>query len=129
MEERRRRGPMSADPQFRTVWAPDEFPDSTRGPVRFVPVTRRGIVVGYAWAAVTNDAAGFIPRAAAGGDGFNTHVAWVARLRSVKADGLLPLEALTGWAGAPEDELAGHVASSAEAEVATLDDLADIAAK
>ena len=119
---------MSADPQFRTVSAPEEFPASTEGAVWFVPVTLRGTVVGYAWAAVTNDAAGYVPRAAAGDDGFNTGVVWVGRFRWAKANGLAPLEALARWAGEPEDELAGHVAAAARAEAASLSDLRAVAA-
>jgi hypothetical protein len=108
------RGPMSEDPQFRTVLAPDGFPSTTDGAVRFAPVTREGTVMGYIWAAVTDDAVGYVAREAAGDVAFNTGVGWAARFRRAKASGLTPSQALTHWAGEPEDDRAGYVPPNAE---------------
>jgi hypothetical protein len=108
------RGPMSEDPEFRTVWAPDNFPSTTDRAVRFAPVTRQGTVVGYIWAAVTDDAAGYIAREAAGDVAFNIGVEWVDRFRQAKASGLTPVQALTHWAGEPEDDMHGYVPQNAE---------------
>lgn len=96
-----RHGPMSEDPQFRTVSAPDEFGWTTDSAVLYVPVTRHGDVLGYLWSAVSDDAAGFAVRASQGSDALNASVAWVGRLRSAKAQGMTPLQALRSWAGAP----------------------------
>lgn len=128
MEDQPRRGPMSEDPRFQTVSAPDEFPITTDGAVRFVPVTRRGTVVGYIWAAVANDAAGYVPREAAGDDGFNTGVRWVERLLWAKANGLAPLDVLAQWAGQPEDDRAGYVPPDVAAAASTAASLSDLRA-
>jgi hypothetical protein len=123
------RGPMSEDPEFRTVSAPDNFPSSTDAAVRFVPVIRQGTVVGYVWAAVTDDAAGFVPRQAAGDAAFNTAVAWVRRFRWAKASGLAPSQVLGHWAGEPEDDKTGRVPENAEDTAPSLAALKERAAR
>jgi hypothetical protein len=114
---------MSEDPQFQIVSAPDSFPRDTESGVRFVPVTRQGTLMGYVWASVTDDAAGYIARDAAGDDGFNTGVRWVQRLRWAKANGLTPLQVLTHWAGQPEDAATGRISPDAESTGASLAEL------
>lgn len=43
----------------------DGYPDVTDGPVRYSPViSGEGVVLGYLWASPTEDAAGFVARAA-----------------------------------------------------------------
>jgi hypothetical protein len=115
-------GPLSEDPQFRTVWAPDQYRSTTDRPVRLRRVLRRGAVMGYLWASETDDAAGFVARARAGDDGLNVSVAWVERLRSARAQGLGPLQALRRWVDAAEDPHAGRV-DGAEYSVGRLDEL------
>jgi ADP-ribosylglycohydrolase len=124
-----RHGPMSEDPEFRTVSAPDGFAWRTASAVRYVPVTRAGAVLGYLWAATGDDAAAFVVREAQGQDAFNASVAWVERLRWAKAQGMSPLQALRHWAGAPEDRRAGAVERGTEREAGSLAELQEVAAE
>lgn len=118
-----RHGPLSEDPEFRTVSAPDEFGWTTESAVRFVPDLRGERVLGYLWAAVSDDAAGFAVTEPASDDSLNASVAWVQRLRWAKANGLTPLAALSYWAGEPEDPRAGHIPADSEREAPTLGEL------
>ena len=118
-----RHGPLSEDPEFRTVSAPDEFGWTTESAVRFVPVLRGRKVLGYLWAAVSDDAADFAVAQPASDDSLNASVAWVDRLRWAKAKGLTPLAALRHWAGEPEDPRTGRVPADSEREAPTLGEL------
>lgn len=102
-------GPLSEDPRFRTLWAPDEYPATTDGAVRLRQVLRRRRVVGYLWAAVDDRAAGFVRRPGTGDRGHDAEAAWVERLRWAKAHGLTPLQALRHWSGQEEHPSAGRV--------------------
>jgi glycine/D-amino acid oxidase-like deaminating enzyme len=102
-------GPLSEDPELRTVAAPDEYPGTTGGPVRLHRVIRRRRVMGYLWAAADGEAAGFVARQQAGDDGLDVAVAWVERLRAARSRGLTPQQALGAWVGAVEDPRAGRV--------------------
>jgi hypothetical protein len=108
------RGPMSEDPQFRTVSGPDEFPWKTQSPVQFFPVLLDSALIGYLWAAVTDDAAGFVARAAAGRAGLVADLEWTRRLRWAKTNGLTPLQAIRHWVGDDEDPKAGAVSGAEE---------------
>jgi hypothetical protein len=81
----------------------------TSGPVRYLPVTRRGALLGYLWASTTDHAADYLPRAAAGADGFNAGMLWMSRLDQSQVEGLAPLAALRRWVGKPEDPVAGGI--------------------
>jgi hypothetical protein len=87
-------------------------------------------VVGYLWAAETDDAAGFIRRMAADRhDTFDAAVRWDELLREAYAAGLSPSQALQGWVGRPPDPEGGAVAADAERQRApslqALDELAN----
>lgn len=116
------RGPMSQDPEFQTAYSPPRFPRTTESPVRFGSVVLRGAVVGYLWAATTDDAAGFVTCKSVGADAFNASVQWSERLKWAKENGLAPLQVLRHWVGAAEDPKAGAV-SGEEQEVANLTEL------
>lgn len=60
-------------------------------------------------AAVTDDAAGFVPCREAGADAFNASVQWAERLRQARENGLGPLQAVRHWVGEVEDPKAGAV--------------------
>ncbi|MEV4437879.1 hypothetical protein AB0K09_02500 [Streptomyces sp. NPDC049577] len=122
---RQRRGPLSADPQFRTVYAPDDYARHTGTAVAYVPVIQEGVVLGHLWASPTDDAAGFVPAPAAGAAGLNAGVRWIGRLRQAKAEGLTALEALRYWTGrAGDDPRAGSVPAGSECEAPGLGALA-----
>lgn len=91
-----------------------DYPASTEGPVRYLPVVLRGKVVGYLWASVTDDAAHWQVRGDAGALGKNAGVPWVMRLREAGKQGLTPLEALRVWKGTPEDPRGGAIPADAE---------------
>jgi hypothetical protein len=122
------RGPMSEDPRFRTLWEPDNYPYTTESPVRFVPVTLGGELIGYVWAAITDDAIGYVRRAGAGSVAFNAGVEWVDRFRWAKANKVPPLQVLRQFAGQAEDPLTGYVPEGAEQEAPDLDTLKALAA-
>lgn len=116
-------GPLSEDPKFITVWALDAYPRTTESAIRYAPVFARRRFIGYIWAAVTDDAVGFVPRPFAGDVAMNASVGWVARFRWGKANQVPPLALLRRWAGAPEDPTCGAVRADAESELASLDEL------
>ncbi|MBM7789543.1 hypothetical protein [Tenggerimyces flavus] len=118
-----RGGPQSADPQFRTVWEPGNYANSTDGPVRYTPVYVNDEPVAYLWAATDDSAAGVVPR---GPRGFNAAAGWNERLVKAYADGLSATDLLTRWAGTeldPADERSGVVHEGEEREAASLDEL------
>jgi hypothetical protein len=121
-------GPMSEDPKFRTLWAPDNYPSKTESPVRFVPVFRGKTHIGYVWAALTDDAVGYVARPAAGDDGLRAAVEWVDRFRWAKATQVPPLQVLRQFAGQAEDPLTGYVPEGAEQEAPDLGTLRALAA-
>jgi hypothetical protein len=97
----------------------------TEGPIRYVPVTRGGHVLGYLWVSETEDAASYIPREAAGVEGIMAGRVWKSRLdNSKKVEGLSPMQALHRWTGKAEDPVAGAVPADVEpAEAASVEDL------
>ncbi|MEV0153941.1 hypothetical protein AB0H57_09405 [Micromonospora sp. NPDC050686] len=114
---------MSEDPEFQTVSVPDNYPNTTTAPVRCVPVLLGERTIGYLWAAVTDDAAGFVPRPDAGPAGLNAGIGWVQRIRWAKANQVRPLQLLRHWAGKPEHARAGLVPDVAPAEAPSLAEL------
>ncbi|MFI1952167.1 hypothetical protein ACH437_10000 [Streptomyces xinghaiensis] len=83
-------------------------------PVRYLPVTKNGEVIGYVWASESNDSVSFLRRMTAQHDTFMASVAWSERLDQAEEEGLTPLQALRHWIGAPEDPEAGGIAAAAE---------------
>jgi hypothetical protein len=65
---------MSPKTVFRAVL------DETESPVHYVPVTMDDEVVGYIWAAETDDAAAFVARKGTGAAGFDAGGLWRGRL-------------------------------------------------
>ncbi|NJC72172.1 hypothetical protein HC031_20980 [Planosporangium thailandense] len=91
-------------------------------------MTLEGGLIGYLWAAVTDDALDFIPCTSGGSRANNASVKWVHRLRWAKANGITPLQALRHWAGRPEEPLTGYVPVGAEQEAPSLATLEALAA-
>jgi hypothetical protein len=118
-------GVLGADvPRFRCMRAPATYARATDGPVRYVPISMDGKVMGYLWVAVDDDAADFLPRDDAGDDGLNADVVWVARLRASRKRRVSAVEAFDYWLanGATEGLTIGEAA-----DAASLDDLHDLA--
>ncbi|MCK2214691.1 hypothetical protein MF672_012930 [Actinomadura sp. ATCC 31491] len=119
---------LKDQPQFRTIHAPDSYARTTSAPVRYVPVLKDDTVIGYLWAATSDDAAQYVPREQAGDPAFDAAVAWTGRLRWAKASGVTPLAALRHWAGESEDARAGRVPVGAPFELPSLRALEELAA-
>ncbi|MEW9553846.1 hypothetical protein [Nonomuraea sp. NPDC050783] len=107
---------------------PDAYPRTTSSAVRYVPVIKDDIVIGYLWAATTDDAAQYVPREQAGDPALDAAVVWTQRLRWAKANGVTPLQALRHWAGEGEDARAGRVPVGTPFELPTLAALVELAA-
>ncbi|GAA4234952.1 hypothetical protein GCM10022254_41050 [Actinomadura meridiana] len=82
----------------------------TRQAVFYLPVVRRGELLGYLWAAESNvKAAGFIRSIAARAAGADATSVWGRRLDTFHDRGTPALDAIRGWVGAPEDPVGGAV--------------------
>lgn len=113
---------------FAPVTIGKTYPPRTDQPVRYLPVRLGEELVGYLWAAVTDDAAGFrflLPADAVG------HAAdrwWTYELMRLQESGVPPLQALRSRVGAPEDPEGGRIDADAEEHTAPgLDALREIA--
>ncbi|MGI5490327.1 hypothetical protein [Microtetraspora malaysiensis] len=118
---------LKDQPVFQTVLAPDAYPRTTSAAVRYVPIIKDDVVIGYLWAATTDDAAQYVPREQAGDAALDAAVAWTRRLRWAKANGVTPLRALQHWAGESEDSRAGKVPVEAPFELPSLGALVELA--
>jgi hypothetical protein len=105
---------MREDLRPTRVEGPPDYGYSTEGPVRYVAVAGDAGVLGYLWFAEAEDAAGFVPRKAAGDDAFNAGVAWRRPLRACKARGLTPAEALGEFLAGTAVAHAGGVVPGSE---------------
>ncbi|MEU8123216.1 hypothetical protein AB0C21_31270 [Spirillospora sp. NPDC049024] len=107
---------------------PPTYPDQAAGPVRYLPVVLQGTVVGYVWASVDGQAAGYLGREQAGTAGEVAAGLWRMRLSDAYQDGTSSLEALRRCALAPEDRLSGAVDRDVpEQELPGLDALRELA--
>ncbi|WP_157955309.1 hypothetical protein [Streptomyces noursei] len=104
------------------------YPFLTDSPVRYLPVTLRGKVLGYLWASEEDDAADYEPRAAAAPAGLDAGLVWGPRLMQAWEEGLTPLQALRQYKGEPEHSEAGGIAADADERVApTTESLEELA--
>src|SRR2546429_1808192 len=105
------------DPRFRSAgWADYDrtgYGFLTGGPVRYVPVTLGGEILGYLWASETEFTADFLPRLAAGPAGENAADIWLSRLHEAAEEGLSPVRAFRRWVGVPEHPRAGGIPADA----------------
>ncbi|MCA2189526.1 hypothetical protein [Nonomuraea cavernae] len=93
-----------------------EYPFTTEEAVCYLPVVREAsgdIVIGYLWAAVSDDAAGYYSTSEAGEAGPAAYLMWKSRLRQARCDGYSPMCALRYWIGMPEDPAAGKIPADA----------------
>ncbi|WP_157116364.1 hypothetical protein [Nocardia vaccinii] len=104
-----------------TSGTPTGYQHWTRLPVVYLPVYRRGALIGCLWASPNQHAAGFERRLAVAGADLDCLIAWETRLTESAATGLTPRAAIERWIGAPEDTVAGIVpAQSITAESPSL---------
>lgn len=107
----------------------EPYSAETDSAVLYLPVVMEGEVVGYLWAAESNDAISFLRRLAAPRDTFLAAAAWSDRLDQAEEEGLTPLQALRRWVGEPEDPEAGGIEAGAKEQrvpdLRTLEELAN----
>ncbi|REE97158.1 hypothetical protein [Thermomonospora umbrina] len=108
--ERERRHPSPAP----VIRRPPGYPRKTDSPVLYVPVVKDDTVLGFLWAATTDDAAGYVRREWAGPAASQTSVPWLDVLAAAQSEGLSPLRALRRAIGAEELPEAGAVPAGAE---------------
>ncbi|EST24579.1 hypothetical protein M878_30085 [Streptomyces roseochromogenus subsp. oscitans DS 12.976] len=83
---------------------PSRYPTRTDKPVRYFTVVDKegGAALGYVWACDEDDAAAWVPRAAAGGRALAEGGHWHARLQEAKGRGVPPSQALAEMLSNPE---------------------------
>ncbi|MFF5260123.1 hypothetical protein ACFY4C_14330 [Actinomadura viridis] len=108
---------------------PASYALDTDGPIRYLPVVKGDVVLGYVWASVEGDAAMYLPREDAGMDGANAANAWIPRLRTLCQTGVAAQDALTRLKAMPEDPRGGAIAvGSSPQDLPSLRDLERLAA-
>ncbi|MFD7013672.1 hypothetical protein [Streptomyces sp. NPDC059928] len=107
----------------------DEYECVTDHPVRYHAVERAGHLVGYLWASVADDAAGFAPRVAVGDIAFQAGAEWLLALREAHSQGLAPLVALDWLAQRPPRPEIGIITGFAPREVESLDFLEELSGR
>ncbi|MEW2355417.1 hypothetical protein [Spirillospora sp. NPDC029432] len=104
-------GPLDFD-------GPPSYDLDTDGPVRYLPVVKDEVVLGYLWASAGGNAAMYLPRADAGLDGSNAATAWILRLRDLYAADVPAGEVLGRCRGVPDDGRSGTIAPDVREEEA-----------
>jgi hypothetical protein len=106
---------------------PPRYRNETDAPVSYREITdSRGLLIGYLWASPAEDAAGYLPRRAAGEMAFWASGLWEYRLNEAHAEWLSPLEALHRYETAPVDGPYGGI--SRESPVLEAGSLAELRA-
>ncbi|MFE3445571.1 hypothetical protein ACFXNW_21280 [Nocardia sp. NPDC059180] len=85
----------------------------TRKPVRYLPVTSGGRLIGYLWGAVGSNAAGYERCLAADSDNLTCLSFWFDRLSENYRQGLDPVAAIRQWIGVPEHPRCGGIVAGA----------------
>ncbi|TLG08689.1 hypothetical protein FEK35_17205 [Nocardia cyriacigeorgica] len=81
----------------------------TRNPVVYLPILRRGTLIGYLWAGVGVGAAGHMRKISSDPDNLTCETFWEARLTENRRNGLSAEQAIQHWIGHPEDPRCGGV--------------------
>lgn len=102
----------------------------TDAPVRYLPVRLDSAVAGYVWAAVTGDAAGYLPRALAGRTGEIAAGLWQVRFSDAFVAGQPSTTALSHMRTFAADHLSGVIGpEAAEQQAPSLTDLRTITSR
>ncbi len=94
-EPRPYRGPLADDVHFNRLNEPIYYDENTDRAIFYIPVVEMEVLLGYLWYAEDDRAGRFQPKCSAGSVANNVSVAWNQLLRSAKADGLTPSEAIS----------------------------------
>jgi hypothetical protein len=107
---------------------PSSYDLDVEGPVRYLPVVKGEVLLGYLWAAAEGNAAMYAPRADAGLDGSNAAGPWILRLRELYAADVPAQEVLARCKDMPDEGRSGAISPDArEEEAPSLADLERIA--
>ncbi|MCD0444741.1 hypothetical protein LO763_14055 [Glycomyces sp. A-F 0318] len=112
-------GPVPQPPPGRNDWRlshPEiearerckSYPRETPEQVRYLPVRMDHDLIGYVWASVTDDAAGFMQNQRSGKTNW-AEVWWLEEFVKLHGAGLSPLEALRARSGAPQHPTGGRI--------------------
>lgn len=115
--------PLSDEPEFITMWAPDRYASKCATAIRYAPAVAVERTLGYLWASTTEQAAGFVVEESAGDAAFNAAVAWSERLLRSRTEGLTALEALAAWTDVAEEPRTGRIPPGSERTAASVNDL------
>ncbi|MGA4842071.1 hypothetical protein [Streptomyces sp. G45] len=107
----------------------DEYLETTDHAVRYYTIQREGRTLGYVWASVADNAAGYEPRSAAGDDAFAAGAAWLTRLRDAHGRGLTALAALDWLTHLPPLPDIGTIAENTPREASSLDALEELSGR
>lgn len=123
------KGPLSESPKFETLYIPDDYPHTTDSAVWYLPVVLRGRIVGYLWAATTDDAIALTRCPEAGNTGIYAAIRWTERTRWAKRKGIRPLVLLRRFVGQAEDSRGGYIPRVKPKLAPSLDALREVAAR
>jgi hypothetical protein len=122
-------GPQGVPPVPAFAESSTSYSHRTRKPIVYLPVMLNGLHVGYLWAGMDDESAGFIRRNQYLDEAFGAPAVWSERLRESYQQGLPSRAAIRQWIGRPEDPRGGGVPADAREETAdsraTLADLAN----
>jgi hypothetical protein len=121
-------GYRDEDLEFKPVSGPPRYASTASGPVRYVVVANQEGVIGYLWAADSDDAAGYEFRKSAGAVAANAGVSWYQKLRAAKAEGIPPSQALARLSAEPGHPVTGRVIPGSEGTAPSLAILKELAA-
>ncbi|MFC9510090.1 hypothetical protein [Streptomyces sp. NPDC057002] len=107
----------------------DEYQEITEHPVRYFTIRRDGQTMGYVWASVGDEAAGYEPRTAAGEAAFEEGAEWLLRLRDAHGRGLNALAALDWVAQSPPRPEGGLVVEDTPQMAPSLDALEELSGR
>ncbi|TLF54327.1 hypothetical protein [Nocardia cyriacigeorgica] len=91
----------------------DGYERWTRRPVVYLPVYRRGELIGYLWAGIGSDSAGYMRRISADPDNARCPRFWAGRLDESYRRNMTPDQAIQHWIGVPEDTRCGGIPADA----------------
>ncbi len=106
-----------------------QFSAETQGQVDYMEVTADGKLVGFVWAADSDDAAGFEPYTPAGDLACEIAEHWLLRLSKAKARGLSPSQAMRVPASDVGDTAAISTVTGALRHAKTLEEVQDLSGR
>lgn len=108
MEDHEQNSPTFPPPRFSNT-----YEAWTRRPVIYLPIIRQGVLIGYLWAGMGVEAAGYIRRVSADPDNLTCAEFWEERFLENHRNSLSAEQAIHHWIGYPEDPRCGGVPAGA----------------